>query len=164
MSPQATDLLLTTMAEGALYADREHAGFAMLQGASHRISFRDIVTITAREWRAKGSRYSAAQISEAASEVQKQTIEHCLELIRNEGGPVTCYGRKWRDKVNGNTYFSACIVVGKRWLAVPVLYGYGNQWEHECAQLLARIGVATVPLFVFEGESLKRNMYKGVYV
>lgn len=38
-------------------------------------------------------------------------------------------GRKWRDKVNGNTYHSArAIADGKLVAVAPFQYGYGDQW------------------------------------
>lgn len=38
-------------------------------------------------------------------------------------------GRRWRDKINGNTYHSARVYVdGELVVAVPWQYGYGDQY------------------------------------
>lgn len=172
---QANDLIRTTMNDGALYDDRKHAGFALLQGASHRVSFRDIVASTADTLRKTGGRFSAAHIKEAATIVREQTVRHCLELMRDEwdrARPITCIGRTWWDRVNGNTYFSARILVptidGSRWFSVPFQYGYGGQWMAECAAVLKRAGFTDLKqsdvLYSFDGAHLRRNMYRGIFV
>lgn len=39
-------------------------------------------------------------------------------------------GRRWFDKVNGNTYHSAMIYVNDDLVhTIPFTYGYGNQYE-----------------------------------
>lgn len=47
---------------------------------------------------------------------------------------ITILGRKWRDKVNGNTYHSARVFAdGKLVAVVPFQYGYGRQFEWNAA-------------------------------
>lgn len=169
----SNDLVLTVLNDGAIYMDRCHAGFAALQGAKHRVSFRDLVSAAAADSRRRfGSKFRLADIAEATRLVQADTLAHCVEAIRDgwDGSPISCHGRKWRDIINGNTYFSARIVVpspsGPRWFSVPFQYGHGSQWEHECRAVLARIGFPSdAPLdFNFEGAMKKHDMYRGTYL
>ena len=47
-----------------------------------------------------------------------------------------CITKTWRDKVNGNTYFS-CQVYDNNYnvvIKLPFQYGYGNQSEYEVLQ------------------------------
>ena len=55
---------------------------------------------------------------------------------------VTILGRKWRDKVNGNTYHSARVFVdGVLVATAPFQYGYGEQFVWSAAEALERAGV-----------------------
>lgn len=46
------------------------------------------------------------------------------------GDSITIIGRRWFDKVTGNTYFSAVgLVNGIEVVSIPFEYGYGNQYE-----------------------------------
>jgi hypothetical protein len=177
---QANNLVLCVMNTGETYNDRLHCGYAMLQGSTHRVSFRDQVMAEANRQRAQmGCKFSASAIVEATEIVQAQTIEHCIESIRESwnGENIELHGRKWFDKVNGNTYFSARIVIptvnGIRWFSVPYQYGYGDHWVHECRAVLKRVGfdgiadgyLSDKPISThFEGAMLKRQMYRGVYL
>lgn len=43
---------------------------------------------------------------------------------------IIILGRRWRDKVNGNTYHAARVLVDGELVAVaPFQYGYGDQWQ-----------------------------------
>lgn len=179
-SAAANNLVLSVLNDGNVYEDREHCGFAMLQGSNHHLSFRDLANNEAAKQRHQfGSKFKAAEISEAAKLIQADTIAHCLEIIREEwnGENITCYGRHWWDRINGNTYFSARIVIptasGHRWVAVPFQYGYGSQWEWECRHVLARMGFEGMadgfasehPLnFEFQGLMKKSQMFTGLYI
>ena len=45
---------------------------------------------------------------------------------------ITIIGRRWFDKVNGNTYFSSVgLLNGKPVVSIPFEYGYSSQYEHE---------------------------------
>lgn len=59
-------------------------------------------------------------------------------------GPITSIhinGRRWFDRVNGNTYFSATgIVNGVVVATIEYRYGYSNQYEYEMADKLAKLG------------------------
>jgi hypothetical protein len=55
---------------------------------------------------------------------------------------ITVIGRRWFDKVNGNTYHSAITLVnGKPGPSVGFQYGYGSQWEYNAAMELDRAGI-----------------------
>lgn len=180
----ANNLVLSVLNDGAVYPDRLHCGFAMLQGATHRVSFREIVSAEALKQRLMGGKFKAAEISDAAKLVQAQTIQHCLELIRDNYDPsrnIEVTGRKWRDNINGNTYFSCWvripqIDIGHRSISIPFQYGYGDQWQYEAVRTLRAIGLFAdlderttlnleLPInFNFEGAMLKRFMYDGIYI
>jgi hypothetical protein len=179
----ANNLVLSVMNDGGVYKDRLHCGWAMIEGSSHRLTFRDLANNEAvKQRREFGSKFHAADISEAGKIIQAQTIAHCLETIREEwtGAPIRVYGRQWFDKINGNTYFSAKINVptikGNYGIVVPFQYGYGNHWQHEAVQVLRRIGFFadtdsrttpnyTLPIeFEFQGRMLKKQMFDGMYI
>jgi hypothetical protein len=170
----ANDLVLTVMNDGAIYRDRCHIGYAMLQGASHRgMTFRDICNDAARNMRQRyGSKFRPAEISEAARIVQDQTIEHCLETIRDgyDGSAIHCIVRRWFDSVNGNSYFTARIEIpqndGWHSIIVPFQYGYGSHWEHVCADTVRRIGIENPAIrYVDSPYGHKRDLYVGgIYI
>ena len=47
--------------------------------------------------------------------------------------------KQWRDKVNGNSYFSSVVedLEGNVVLKLPFQYGYGSQSEYEIQKLLS---------------------------
>lgn len=176
----ANNLVLSVLNDGAIYQDRLHCGFALMQGSTHRASFRDLVTNEARKQRGIGCKFKAAEISDAAKIVQSMTIEHCLELIRDGYNPcrlILANGRKWRDNINGNTYFSVWVRIpcgndSYKSLTIPFQYGYGDQWTHETLQVLSRVLSISMPTrpseanvaWNFDGVMRKRDMYKGIYL
>jgi len=59
---------------------------------------------------------------------------------------VTVIGRKWFDKINGNTYFTAEILVnGIHVRSMPFEYGYGEQYEQASLDWLEKSGL--IPAF-----------------
>ena len=50
--------------------------------------------------------------------------------------------KEWRDKINGNSYFSARIenTVENKVYALPYQYGYGDQYKHEAIKRLQEEG------------------------
>lgn len=55
-------------------------------------------------------------------------------------------GRRWFDKVNGNTYFSVkCYVDGKLIGYQPYEYGYGDQYMQRAAEFLHDAGIYPTP-------------------
>ena len=59
---------------------------------------------------------------------------------------VTIIGRKWFDRLNGNTYFTAEILVnGIHVHSMPYEYGYDSQYEHSSMDWLRKSGL--IPAF-----------------
>ena len=55
---------------------------------------------------------------------------------------IQLISKRWRDKVNGNSYFSAKLYGdGEFLVALPFQYGYGSQPEWEAAAQLRRMGL-----------------------
>ena len=53
----------------------------------------------------------------------------------------TVIGRRWFDRINGNTYHSAeAFVNGKLIGRVAFEYGYGDQWQWTAAEILEKAG------------------------
>ena len=50
--------------------------------------------------------------------------------------------KQWRDKINGNTYFSAQIddIEKEKKYNIPFQYGYGSQGEYTCKNYLGLKG------------------------
>ena len=53
--------------------------------------------------------------------------------------------KEWFDKVNGNSYFSALVVINfgmedEQTIKLPFQYGYGNQYTHEAFAQLKKQG------------------------
>ena len=54
---------------------------------------------------------------------------------------ITVIGRRWFDRINGNTYFSAVgLVDGKEVVSIPFEYGYDNHFEDRIFQELEKGG------------------------
>lgn len=145
------EIVLGVLNDGQIYQNRLHCGFAMLQGAKHRITFKDIVTDEANKQRREfGSKFKPQEITEAVKLIQKDTIEHCIELIKvKTNGVISASCRRWFDKANGNSYFSVKITFPNiddkgnatfKWIAIPFQYGYGSQWQYEVINFLAKYG------------------------
>ena len=53
---------------------------------------------------------------------------------------VVVIGRRWFDRINGNTYHSCYVTVnGEEVGTEPFIYGYGNQWEYTGLELLRKV-------------------------
>ena len=53
---------------------------------------------------------------------------------------ITIIGRRWFDKINGNTYFSSVgLVDGVPVVNIPFQYGYGEQYEHETWKEICKV-------------------------
>ena len=58
---------------------------------------------------------------------------------------IEVQGREWFDKVNGNSYCSARILVDDELIAVvPFQYGYGHAFEQYAGEELNRISVVSL--------------------
>lgn len=57
------------------------------------------------------------------------------------GDNITIIGRRWFDKANGNTYFSAVgLINGIQVVEIPYEYGYGNHYEDRIFTELEKAG------------------------
>lgn len=186
----SNNLVLSVLNDGQVYDDRLHCGLAMLQGSSHRLTFKDIVTNEANNQRQQGCKFKPQEITEAVKIIQKETIKDCLELIRDESTiekDIIANCRRWFDKTNGNSYFSVNIQIpmnnGRyRQINIPMQYGYGNHWQYEVINLLEKVGIIPkIPYYengnknygymseypinwIDFGYMLKRNMFDGMYL
>ncbi len=58
-----------------------------------------------------------------------------------KGDNITIIGRRWFDRINGNTYFSAVgLVNGGQVVNIDYEYGYGNHYEDRIFQELIKAG------------------------
>ena len=183
-SAAANNLVLSVLNDGAVYNDRLHIGFAMLQGASHRgLTFRKLADYEATAQRYGGAKFKPAEITEAGKLIERDTLRHCLEIIRDEwnGAPVSATVRRWHDDINGNSYFSARLEIPKndgvcgagyisfRSIVIPFQYGYGNAPEWAVTKACEEIGLfvrgdkvlSELPLRITDkGWMRKRDMYQ----
>lgn len=61
-----------------------------------------------------------------------------------QGDNITIIGRRWFDKINGNTYFSAVgLINGIEVVNIPFEYGYGDHYadqiDHYADQIFAKM-------------------------
>jgi len=54
---------------------------------------------------------------------------------------ITVVGRKWFDRINGNTYHTATIYADDKVFNVPFQYGYGDQYVQSATELLEKEGL-----------------------
>ena len=61
--------------------------------------------------------------------------------MKNEKKYFYCVGKKWFDKVNGNTYFNTKVTDkdGRIVFYTGYQYGYGEQYYHEAKKQLEKI-------------------------
>lgn len=58
-----------------------------------------------------------------------------------KGDNITIIARRWFDRINGNTYFSAVGVInGTQVVNIEFEYGYGNHYEDRIYQELEKAG------------------------
>jgi len=177
---QANNLILSVMNNGDVYRQRLHCGFALLQGASYSgATFLSITQDEAAKQRLGGSKFTAGHIKQAQGIIQALTLEECKESFLSQwnGAYIIVTGRKWFDRVNGNTYFSCYVQVpttsGFKSFNIPFQYGYGEQWQFEAVKVLKTMGFFLddsrprweLPIvFSDQGFKLKRDMFLGLYI
>jgi len=179
-SHQANNLVLSVMNNGGVYRQRLHCGFALLHCVHAGATFLSITQDEAAKQRyLEGSKFTAGHIKEASSIIQALTLEECKESFLSQWNKeyIIVTGRKWFDKVNGNTYFSCYVqvptVLGFKSFNIPFQYGYGEQWQFEAVKVLKTLGFFAgdtrqrweLPIvFSDQGFKLKRDMFKGIYI
>ena len=58
-----------------------------------------------------------------------------------KGDSIAIIGRRWFDRVNGNTYFSSVAVInGNQVAEIHFEYGYGEQYRDSMYNLLYKLG------------------------
>lgn len=181
----ANNLVLSVLNDGAVYRNRLHCAWAELQGAKHGdYTFRSITNDEAiKQRRNFGSKFKAAEITEAAKIIRADTLQECTEALRNNydaSRNIIANCRKWRDNINGNTYFSVRLRIPQtdpagfyRCVNIPFQYGYGDQWKWDTRKVLENLGVIEktdkysreLPIdWIFDGVMLKRDMFDGIYL
>lgn len=178
---EANNLVLSVLNNGDIYQTRLHCARAALQGSTHKeFTFKSLVQDEATLQRKTGGKFKPQHITEAAKLVQADTIREVLEgMLHNwTGDNLVIQGRKWWDKVNGNTYFSAWVQIpqttgGFASFNIPMSYGYDDQWKFDSLETLKRIGFFAgkggfyrdFPIVWDErGYMLKRDMFSGLYI
>ena len=68
--------------------------------------------------------------------------------------------KEWFDKVNGNIYFSAVVIVDygtkkEKMLTLPLQYGYGDHYQYEAMTELVAKGL--LPEFIKEGDTMRET-------
>lgn len=134
------NLHLSVINDGASYERREHAALKHIEGSSSAIEYRqtmrDICRQVAASERAKfGTTTTNTDLKKCTDEVCRYSLAHAWEYFDMQSGTaIQATIRRWFDKVNGNSYFSARVTVtcsdGKnRSFLVPFQYGYGSYPE-----------------------------------
>lgn len=163
----ANNLILSVLNDGAIYETRKHSGFALLVGINTALGFTELINAEVKKQRLSGSKFSAYDIKEAKQIIIKDTVKHCLELIKDSynGETIQAISRRWWDKVNGNSYFSVNLTIGKYAINLPFQYGYDSQPKSEVFKLLELINIKSDNInFIDKGFMLKRAMFKGLYI
>lgn len=61
---------------------------------------------------------------------------------------ITVVGRRWRDKVNGNTYHTSQIMIdGETVHKTPLQYGYDNHYLQTASEWLEKSGFITLEVY-----------------
>lgn len=70
-----------------------------------------------------------------------QTQQSITVIPVKTGDNITIIGRRWFDKVNGNTYFSSeGIINGEKVVSIPFSYGYGEQYVYDTYKAMQEEG------------------------
>jgi hypothetical protein len=93
-------------------------------------------------------------------------------IVKAKTKQITIIGRRWFDRLNGNTYHSARIYVNNELIhTIGMTYGYGEQYEQNAIQWLKDNGHINKDLMRYEvrekyalvsecSDSLKRDLFK----
>lgn len=72
---------------------------------------------------------------------------------------ITVIGRRWFEKVNGNTYHSCEVFVdGDLVERVAFTYGYGDHYQQTALEILYKHGIYTPP----EGQKYTESFWRAV--
>ena len=146
----SNNLVLSVINDGNVYMARLEAAKRLIAGFNPMRTFREITNEEAvRQRKEFGSKFKAADITEAAKIIQKETIEEILEQYKDNYNPddnILCSIRRWHDRTYGNSYFSCRVYIpqkdsGDAIVCIPFQYGYGNQPEWETINVLQRLSI-----------------------
>lgn len=135
------NLHLSVINDSNSYNRRKHAALAHIEGAlsqeRYRSTIRDICRAQAQVERvAFGVITPAADLKAATLAVCEYDIRHAWELFQlAPNATIIAHIRRWFDRVNGNSYFTALVTVPcedgvKRSFLLPFQYGYGSHPEY----------------------------------
>jgi len=146
----ANNLILSVTNDGNVYQSRIDAAKRMLEGIEPIKSFRDLANDEAKKQRQKFyAKFKPQEITEAGKIIQDLTISRILEdmaALYDPAQNIYAVIRRWRDNLNGNSYFSCRVTVpldgGKRIsFVIPLQYGYGSQPQSEIIETLSRLNI-----------------------
>ena len=65
------------------------------------------------------------------TKIKTSIVEDQITVVPVKSGDnITIIGRRWFDRINGNTYFSAVgIINGNEVVKIPFEYGYGDHYS-----------------------------------
>lgn len=152
-------LNLSVINDSESYRARMHATLAYISGAHDTKRFtsdiRTICSVQAQLERDQfGAKYTLKDIAECTDAVKTYMTKHMTEYIAGEYDSnklIIASCRRWFDKINGNSYFSALIEIPKKDSDYPHVIclrfedGYGNQWAYEVLMKLEKIGILPDP-------------------
>lgn len=133
-------LHLSVVNDGATYERRRHLAFKHIEGGSswkdYRSAMRELCMVEAAKQRTEfGVKTTSSDLKACADSVSEYMVQHSWECMDvKPETKIRAVIRRWFDKVNGNSYFSARVTVEctdgrERSFLVPFQYGYGSQPE-----------------------------------
>lgn len=134
------NLHLSVINDSASYEARKHAAFKHIEGASslqeYRAAIRAICTTMAHQEKQKfGTTTTSTDMRRCVDYVCAYMLDHAWEFFNlMPGSKIRAAIRRWFDRANGNSYFSAMVFVHcddgpTRAFVIPYQYGYGSHPE-----------------------------------
>lgn len=138
------------------YNRRKHLALAHIEGAlsskDYRSLLRDIVcNIAANDKDRFGTKSTLSDIKAATDATMAHDTNHAWECFDYASkSPIHATIRRWRDNVNGNSYFTALVHVpctdgATLGFVVPFQYGYGSHPEFTVWYTLIDKGILPDP-------------------
>jgi hypothetical protein len=123
------DLAMQTKKEFVAFFDYEILKGMSIQGAEN----------IAREWNeALGRSYQKGYIPKSAI-LWKLPAHYARKPKLKKGDNIVVIGKRWFDRINGNTYHSVAIIVNGESVAyLPFQYGYDDQYRQTAQKWLTK--------------------------
>jgi hypothetical protein len=142
------NLDLTIVNDGALYEKRKPIAFEFIATGNRKAFYtamkNEVVNPSVIQARKEfGDKYSLKDIKEITADVMQNDKEMVIDLIRDaykDNKRIQAYGRKWWDKINGNTYQSARIWIAGFEVYIQADCCYGDHWRYNCYDWLTANG------------------------